>query len=358
MIEMDREHWFVVIMAGGRGERFWPQSRESLPKQCLKVFSDKTLIEETFSRLERLIPKERIYIVTNQELSEKIGQVLPNANFIVEPCAKNTAACIGLSAAKIRAEDKDAVILIETSDHVYKDVDAYIETLETALNEAEQGELVTIGIKPTRPETGFGYIRKGEKKKDAKGENVFLVKEFREKPNLEKAMEFLDSGEFLWNSGLFAFKADKIMEEFKEHMPQLHQGLQKISGSGFDQKVLEETFKSLESISIDYGIMEKEKRIVMVEGRIPWDDVGDWSAMERLFEQDEDNNVFKGKVVAINSGDNIVFSKRLVGLVSVDNLIVVETDDAILVCEKESAQRVKELTKKLEQNEETKKYLK
>jgi mannose-1-phosphate guanylyltransferase len=358
MIEMNREHWFVVIMAGGRGERFWPQSRESLPKQCLKVFSDKTLIEETFFRLERLIPKERIYIVTNQELSEQIKAVIPDAKFIVEPCAKNTAACIGLSAAKIHSLDKEAVILIETSDHVYKDVDAYIETLETALSEAEQGELVTIGIKPTRPETGFGYIRKGDKKKDAKGENVFLVKEFREKPNLEKAIEFLDSGEFLWNSGLFAFKSDKIMEEFKEHMPHLHQGLQKISQANFDEKVMSEVFQGLESISLDYGLMEKEKRIVMVEGRIPWDDIGDWAAMERLFEQDEDYNVFKGNVVSINSGNNIVFSKRLVGLVNVDNLVVVETDDAILVCEKESAQRVKELTKKLEQDEKTRKYLK
>ena len=354
---MDKEHWFVVIMAGGRGERFWPQSRESLPKQCLKVFSDKTLIEETFSRLERLVPKERIFIVTNPDLAKKIKHVLPEANFIVEPCARNTAACIGLSAAKIQALDPKAVILIETSDHVYKDVPAYIQTLETALGEAEKGELVTIGIKPTRPETGFGYIRKGGKKKDAKSENVYLVKEFREKPNLETAIEFLDSGEFLWNSGMFAFKAEKIMEEFKEHMPALHQGLQKISEAKFDDKVLSEVFNGLESISLDYGVMEKEKRIVMVEGRIPWDDIGDWAAMERIFEKDKDKNVFKGKVVSINSEDNIVFSERLVGLIDVDNMIVVETPDAILVCHKESAQMVKELTKKLAQDEKTKKYL-
>jgi mannose-1-phosphate guanylyltransferase len=354
---MEKEHWFVVIMAGGRGERFWPKSRESLPKQCLKVFSDKTLIEETFSRLERLVPKERIYIVTNQELADKIKEFIPDANFIVEPVARNTAACIGLSSAKIQSLDPKAVILIETSDHVYQDVPAYIQTLETALSEAEKGELVTIGIKPTRPETGFGYIRKGGKKKDSKSENVFLVKEFREKPNLEKAIEFIDSGEFLWNSGLFAFKAERIMESFKDHMPELKKGLEEIQEKKFDGGCLEKVFKGLESVSIDYGVMEKEQRIVVVEGKIPWDDIGDWAAMERIFDKDKNNNVFKGAVETVNAKNNIVFSERLVGLVNVENIIVVETPDAVLVCDKESAQRVKDLTKKLGQDEDKKKYL-
>ncbi len=335
---------FVVIMAGGFGERFWPASTKETPKQCLKIFTEKTMIEETVERLTQLIPEKNIFISTGKNLFEPIKKVVPRAKFVLEPIAKNTAACIGLSAIKILSENPEATILVETSDHTYKDNKKYFEHLEIGFKEAEKGKIVLIGITPTRPETGYGYIEKGNKIKD----KLFEVKRFVEKPNKEKAEEFIESKNFLWNSGIFIFKAKVILESFKQFMPNLYQGLMKIKQSNFNEKIMQEVFNGLENISIDYGIMEKELNLSVVEAPIDWDDIGDWTALERKFGKDENQNTLIAPTIAIESKNNIVFGKKLIGLIGVKNLIIVESNDKILICHKNEAQNVKKIVKLIE----------
>ena len=348
---------FGLIMAGGVGERFWPISRKSSPKQCLKILSNKTMIEETINRLEPLINRKNFFVVTSQQLFPSLKKLLPDVNFVIEPFARNTAACIGLGALHIEAVSPEAVMVIETADHVYSNQTAYLDHLRFAVEEARQERIVTVGIKPCRPETGFGYIHKGKLKSNVKGKKSFFVDQFVEKPNPKKAQEFVASKEFLWNSGVFVCKCRAMLKAIEKNMPQLYSGLMEIKRSRFKAETMKQVFQKLPKISIDYGVMEKEKNIVVVEGNFPWDDVGDWAAMERILPKDLDGNVVKGKSVSINSTNNIVFSKKLVALVGVKDFVVVESDDAILVCQKKDSQQLKRLTRKLSEKKEWKKYL-
>ncbi|MEG6567639.1 mannose-1-phosphate guanylyltransferase [Thermoanaerobacterium saccharolyticum] len=345
-----------VIMAGGKGERFWPKSRIKMPKQFLKLYGDKTMIQQTVDRLKRLMPIENIFVVTNIDyaglISDQIRE-LPTENILIEPMGKNTAACIGLAALHTERLDKDSIMVVVPSDHVIKDEGTYLGVLKTAIEKAKSGNnLVTIGIKPQHPETGFGYINFKKITHEILNNNsVHKVERFVEKPDYDTAVKYVESGDYLWNSGMFIWKTSTILNEIKEYMPQLNSALNVIK-ENFDsdeiEKILYEEYSKLESISIDYGIMEKAKNVYVVPGDFGWDDVGSWTSIERLYEKDENGNVIKGNVVSVDTKKCIITgSDKLIATLGIEDVIIVDTEDALLICSKDKAQNVKEVLKEL-----------
>ena len=346
----------VVIMAGGKGERFWPKSRINLPKQFLSLTDDgKSMIQHTVERVKSLVNIENIYVVTNEmykNLVLKHVPDIPEENIIIEPAAKNTAPCIGLAAIHIAKKDINSKMIILPSDHLIKFNEIFIDTLKTALDVVEKGDnLATIGITPNYPETGYGYINftKGESFKDST--NIYEVLRFVEKPNLEKAKEYLTSGQYLWNSGMFVWKASTILKNFKEYLPEIYKGLQKIGKSintGKYEEVLKKEFLNLPSESIDYGIMEKAKNIYVIPGNFGWDDVGSWLSLERINKTNQDGNVITGNVISIKTKNSIIQgSNKLIATIGLEDIVVVDTDDVTLICHKNNTQEVKEVINNL-----------
>lgn len=349
----------AVIMAGGKGERFWPASRTSRPKQFLSLTPDgETMIQKTVRRLKPLVRPEDMYIVTNaayQELAAEQLPEIPEENLIFEPCPRNTAPCIGLAAGIIRKKYDDAVMLVLPSDHLIRSEDMYLDTLRKAALAAEDGtNLVTLGITPTYPETGYGYIRyiRGS------GRNgVYSVEHFAEKPDPETARAYLRDGAYLWNSGMFIWKASSILCNLEQHMPELYAGLLPITqayGTPEFDSVLEERFCTLPAESVDYGIMEKADHIRTIPGSFGWDDVGSWLALERINHTDANGNMLSGDVVSVNSRNCTVSGgERLIAVLGLQNLVIVDTPDALLVCNKNSTQDIKKVLAELkEQNRE------
>ncbi|WP_311062368.1 mannose-1-phosphate guanylyltransferase [Thermoanaerobacterium sp. CMT5567-10] len=345
-----------VIMAGGKGERFWPKSRIKMPKQFLKLYGDKTMIHQTVDRLRRLMPIENIFVVTNIDyaglISDQIPE-LPTENILIEPMGKNTAACIGLAALHTEKLSKDSIMVVVPSDHVIKDEETYLGVLKTAIEKAKSGNnLVTIGIKPQHPETGYGYINFRKITHEILNNNpVHKVERFVEKPDYDTAVKYVESGNYLWNSGMFIWKTSTILNAIKEYMPQLYSALNVIR-EHFDsdeiEKVLYEEYSKLESISIDYGIMEKAKNVYVVPGDFGWDDVGSWTSIERLYEKDENGNVIKGNVVSVDTKKCIITgSDKLIATLGIEDVIIVDTEDALLICSKDKAQNVKEVLKEI-----------
>ena len=341
----------AVIMAGGRGERFWPKSRNSRPKQFLSLTSDgETMIQKTVRRLSPLVAPEDIFIVTNAAYKELVADQLPEVpaeNVLAEPCARNTAPCIAFAAAVIGRKYDDAMMLVLPSDHLIGYENIYIKTLKKAVTVAEQGKnLVTIGITPTYPETGYGYINFGEESGDA-----YAVERFVEKPDLPTAKKYLSSGKYLWNSGMFVWKISSVMANLKEFMPEIYEGALRI-GESFGTDSFEETlvkeFTAFTSESIDFGIMEKASDIYTIPGSFGWDDVGSWLAVERINETDDAKNYIDGDVIAVDSErTTICGGKRLVAAIGVEDIVIVDTDDVVLVCSKNHTQDVKKVITQL-----------
>jgi mannose-1-phosphate guanylyltransferase len=337
---------YAVIMAGGIGSRFWPRSKKKCPKQLLKIFGDHTMIQDTVKRLNGLVENENIYIVTNKQ--QKAGILtqlshLPLNNIIEEPFGRNTAACIGLASILIQKKDPDAVILVLPADHIINNDKEFHNTLLNAANFANDSKgLVTIGIPPTKPETGYGYIQIDEKEVS---DRVHKVLTFAEKPNYATAVRFIESGDFYWNSGMFIWRADVILEEIKNYMPDLHDGLIKIQDS-IDSKKFQETlvnvYGMLKKISIDYGIMEKSKKVHLIKGNFEWSDVGSWEAVYELSPKDEDGNAKVGQVYTEHAHDSYIYSPdKFTAVIGVDNLIVINDKDSLLICRRDNAQDVK-----------------
>jgi len=343
----------IVIMAGGSGKRFWPKSRALFPKQCIPITSSKEMIVETVERLETLVGKKDMYIATGNSIYNKIEQLLPDVNYIVEPVPRNTAACIGLSAITI--SDKDEIMIIETADHTYLDVKAYIENLKAAVEMAKQDKIVLIGIKPTFPHTGLGYIKTG---KSIKEEKIVISKidDFKEKPDSLTASKFLESGNFLWNAGIFVTKVKTILEAIKKHLPKMYDSLIKIKESNFDKKVLEKEFSSIASISIDYGVLEKSDNLAVVEGNFHWDDVGDWGAIERIKKKDLDGNIISGSYEGTATDSIIMGNNKKIIANNIKNTIIVDSEDCLLICKKDRAQDVKKIVSILEKNPGLKRF--
>jgi mannose-1-phosphate guanylyltransferase len=343
----------AVIMAGGKGERFWPKSRNDKPKQFLSLTQDKeTMIQKTVKRLLPIVEKEDIYIVTNASYMHLVEEQLPDIpkeNILSEPFARNTAPCIAYAAAVINKKYDDAVMLVLPSDHLIKYEDIYISTLKKAVKAAKDNKnLITIGITPSYPETGYGYINFGEEKGD-----VFEVKKFVEKPDLKTAKSYLSSGKYLWNSGMFVWKISSIMKNFQEFMPETYKGALRIGesfGTENFQSVLENEFQNFRSESIDFGIMEKADDIYTIPGSFGWDDVGSWLAIERINETDEFKNFTEGDVLMYDTKRTTVCGgKRLIATVGARDIIIVDTDDVLLVCSKNETQDVKQIIAQLKE---------
>lgn len=349
--------YVAVIMAGGKGERFWPKSRSKYPKQFLKLFGNRTMIQHTVDRILPLMPMENIFIVTNANYKGIVEEQLPDLpeeNILVEPVGRNTAPCIGLAAIHAHNKFNNPVMIVLPSDHMILDVPKFQKMLQDAANLAKKKKaLVTLGIKPDKPETGYGYIKfHGEQFKGA-----YEVERFVEKPDKETAGAYLESGQYLWNSGMFIWNTSTILQEIKKHLPETYEKLltiEKALGKENYEEVLKKEFPTMLSISIDYGVMEKAQNIYVYPSEFGWDDVGSWTALERINEKDSQQNVLNGNVINLDSKGCIVEGNdKLIATIGVEDLIIVDTEDALLVCKKEQAQRIKELLAKLKSNNYT-----
>jgi len=351
----------ALIMAGGRGERFWPRSRVDLPKQFLSLTGDgKTMIQLTVERILPLVDMEDVFIATNECYRHLVRQQLPQIpeeNILCEPVGRNTAPCIGLGAEHIAKKHGDALMMVLPSDHLIKLEDVFRQTLADACEIAGQGEnLVTLGITPDYPETGYGYI----KFKNAESGKALSVERFVEKPDLQTAKEYLASGQYLWNSGMFIWKVSSILNNIKRFLPDMYDGLETIEhaiGTSREDKVLHDTFGDLESVSVDYGIMEKANNIYTLAGNFGWDDVGSWLAVERIQPVSEDGNAVTGNVVSVNTRNCIIQgTDKLIATVGLEDVIVVDTADALLICRKENAGEIKKVLEAL-RNTDRNQYL-
>ena len=343
----------ALIMAGGRGERFWPKSRKNLPKQFLSLTDDgKTMIQLTVERILPLVNMEDIYIATNRDYKALVQQQLPEIpeeNILCEPVGKNTAPCIGLGAVHMQKKYGDAIMMVLPSDHLIKYTSIFVNTLSDACEVAEQGEnLVTLGITPDAPETGYGYIKFMPDKTLGR---AFAVERFVEKPNLETAKTYVASEQYLWNSGMFIWKVSTILDNMKTYLPETYEGLERIQaaiGTEQQETVLEKEFYEFQSESIDYGIMEKAKNIYILTGAFGWDDVGSWLAVGRIKASNEFGNVVSGHVVTVNTKNSIIQGgEKLIATVGLQDVIVVDTEDALLICDKDSAGDIKKVLENL-----------
>lgn len=339
-----------VIMAGGAGIRLWPLSRKSRPKQILRLFNGTSLLRQSYERIAAILKPEQIHVITNQMHLSMVAKELPElpeSNLIGEPVGRDTAAAVGLSAAVIAAKDPEAVIGIFTADHIITPMDRFSAAVERAFVTAEtQGDaLVTMGIRPSRPDTNYGYIRRGKSISDG----VFEVEKFAEKPSIATAMRYLSSGEYYWNSGMFTWKASAILGELKEHLPQTREAVGKIAdvwnSQGRDD-ALESLYPTMLKISIDFAVMEKAKRVLAVEMDCHWVDVGSFPALEAVVDADRDGNVqLCERVMHLGSRGNIVVSEdtHLIATVGVEDLVIVHSPDATLICKRRDATAIKEL---------------
>ena len=349
----------AVIMAGGSGTRFWPQSREKMPKQLLKLSGDRTMIQQTVDRCSGLIRPEHSWIVTNAVQATATSNQLPeipSENVLVEPQARNTAPCVGLAAIHALHRDPDAVMLIMPADHVISTSGEFQNAVKQAADvvETQPDRLVMFGIAPTFPSTGFGYIERGSALQDV--EHAFEVAAFHEKPQLQLAEQYVASGNFYWNCGIFCWKAETILNQLLQHEPDTYQRLQRIGqviGQDAYNRVLGEEFPQMNSISIDCAVLERATGATVIEAPFRWDDVGSWLAVPRLAEQDESGNTIEGPFVGVDTKDCIVRTpeNHLVATLGVSDLIIVQTDDATLVAHKRDSERIKELLLKLKEQD-------
>ncbi|MFC6231001.1 mannose-1-phosphate guanylyltransferase [Paenibacillus allorhizosphaerae] len=345
----------AVIMAGGKGERFWPKSRTHLPKQFLNISGNKSMIQQTISRLENLIDIKQIFIVTNELYAELIrAQIphLPHDNIIIEPIGRNTAPCVGLASIIIEAKYPDSTMVVLPSDHIIENEDGFIKILKTAVEVAQKdNNLVTLGIKPVYPETGYGYIESTKQIQHINELEVHKVNKFVEKPDFQTAQEYLASGNFFWNSGIFIWKTSVIRNYIKLFMPEMHDLLETMK-CAFNKEdknqVIRSEFIKMPDQSIDYGIMEKAENIYVIPCVFGWDDVGSWTALDRINDRDENGNVIKGNILNIDTKRCIIESNgKLIATLGIEDLIVVDTEDVTLICTKDKAQEVKLLLKEL-----------
>lgn len=347
----------AVIMAGGSGTRFWPQSRQRLPKQLLKLAGDRTMIQQTLDRCAGLVDHASFWVVTNSVQVEKTREQLPELpaeNVLTEPCARNTAPCVGLSAIHALHRDPEAILFIMPADHVISPIDVFQAATRKAVDvvQADASRLVLFGITPSFPATGYGYIERGGLMEGHDG--VFDVESFREKPALELAEQYVGAGNFYWNCGIFCWKAATIMEHLQQYEPESWQRLQTIAqaiGTPEYDAVLAAEFPQMNSISIDYAVLERASGVTVLEAPYNWDDVGSWLAVPRLAGTDDQGNTIDGDVVSIDTSNTIVRTTddHLVATLGVEDLIIVHTPDATLVARRDDSERIKQILAELKE---------
>ena len=360
--QADKLH--VVIMAGGTGTRFWPFSRKRLPKQFLSLGGDVSLLEQTVTRLGSLVPPERVWVITNAAYVSRVREeipAIPAAQVIGEPVGRNTAPCIALAAHRIAADDPTAALLVCPADHKISPEAKFSDDVRRALEalseyDSERDPLsITFGIAPRYPSTGFGYVERGESlslENSTQGAGLYQVARFREKPDAERAREFVASGKFYWNSGIFVWSARGIGSLIETHLPELANGIQALSvdaSSAGWEAALDVHFKGLPSVSIDYGVLEQARKVAVVEATFDWDDVGSWAALEKYAARDSSGNGILGKHVGVDTKDCLVVGReRMITTIGVEDLVIVETEDAVLVCRRDQTEKVKELVGELD----------
>jgi mannose-1-phosphate guanylyltransferase len=340
---------YAVIMAGGSGTRFWPRSREAWPKQLLNLVNDRSMLQNTVDRMTALVPKENLYVVATRLHAEAIREQLrdlPPGNILIEPKGKNTAPCIGLAALYVRRRDPEAVMVALPADHLIQDEPEFLRLLRKAAELATRHDaLVTLGIQPSYPSTGYGYIQFGEPV--AGDGEAFWVRTFAEKPTYEVAKRFLESGDFLWNSGIFIWKVSTILQQIEEHLPELYEGLLEIEaklGTPAEEETVHRVYCQIRSISIDYGVMEKAQRVIVLKATFGWNDLGSWEEIYKISRKDADGNAVTGEVLPLDTKNCLIDSPhRLIATLGVEDLVIVDAGDAILICRRDRAQDVREL---------------
>jgi len=355
----------AVIMAGGFGKRLWPESNINHPKQFLAIKNKESFIQATYRRASQLVGAENTYLILREELKDKVLSHIPSlspSQLITEPVGRDTAPCIGFSATWIKKKKGDVPIVVLPSDHLIEEEDKFNKVMSAAIKQAEKEYLIAIGIKPTRAETGYGYLQLGEKIGEISGTFFYKLKRFTEKPSQKKAKEFFESGNFLWNAGIFVWRPSIILEEIKKYLPQLYEGLEKIQkflDTPEEEKVKREIYPNLPKISIDYAVMEKTDKAIAVPGDFFWDDIGDWQALERIFSKDKQGNIMKGLVKGIESVGSTFINRenKILGVIGLSNIIVINCDKGLLIVKKELSQKVKDLVNAILEDENLKKYL-
>jgi mannose-1-phosphate guanylyltransferase len=349
------ERAYAVILAGGSGTRFWPLSRRKRPKQLLRLFDRATLLEQTVTRVRGFIPPRRIYVFTNDLVRREVVRLLPSiprTQIVAEPASRNTAPTIGLAAHEILARDPDGLMVVLPSDHIILKSAAFRRALRTACRlAATEGRSVSLGLKPTRPDTGYGYVRLGALEARMGDHEVYQVKKFTEKPPLKVARRYLASGRYLWNGGMFVWRASTLIANLERYMPEMARGLARIAAAGGVRAAatLRRLYPRLEKISIDYALMEKISGLSAVAADLGWSDVGSWAVAYELSPKDRKGNVKPENSLTLDSRANmLVSSKKFVVAVGVRDLVVVETDDALLVCARERSQDVGKAVQELE----------
>lgn len=348
---------YALVLAGGKGTRLYPLSRTTQPKQFLKLINGKSFLVNTVERITPLIGSDNIYVVTNQDYVDKIKTELSDIspdNIFTEPENKETATCIGLSAVKLLKKDNDAIMVVLPSDHHIEGKKEYLDVLSEAIDIANRRRgIVTVGINPTRPETGYGYIEMGER--IVSSEAAYKIARFTEKPNIEVAKDFLLKGTYLWNSGMFIFRADVILREIEKYLPRMYKSLMEIYqhiGEEDEEKVVREQYNLIDGISIDFGVMQRTRKAYVIKGNFAWDDIGSFSALSRYLNQYSSNNISRNVYVQDCENCSIFGDKNLIIGFGIKDLVVVDAGDVILVMDKNKDQEIKHLLNDLNTNEQ------
>ncbi len=354
------EHFYAVIMAGGGGTRLWPLSRQTRPKQMLSLFDERSLFQTAVERLDGILPVQQILVVTVEDQAAELRQQVPEIpaeNYLLEPMPRGTASVVGLAAVALQQRDPEAVMAILTSDHYMANEGRFRQLLAAAYDVAQDGYLVTLGIEPSFPATGYGYIRQGEQVGEYQDMSVFKVDKFIEKPDQERAAAMLASGDHAWNSGMFVWRVDRILEEFNRQMPELAETLEAIAavwGTPRQNETLQRLWPAIEPETIDYGIMEGARRVAVIPAAgLGWSDVGSWDSLFDVLKGDDHGNiVMGGEHVGLDTQQSLIYMsqpRRLIVTIGVKDLVVVDTGDVLLVCHKDQAQSVRKVVDRLKE---------
>ncbi len=349
---------YAVVMAGGGGTRLWPKSRENHPKQMHALTSLKPLVQEMTERLERIVGEDHVYIITNSHHKPAIAGVMPHVagRILVDPYRRDTAACIGLAAVYLSKIDPNAVMGVFASDHFISLEDRFANVVKAAEKLAQDGHVVTIGIRPTGPEIGYGYIEAGASFANIGNCQALKVKRFVEKPNLEKAKEYLAAGNYFWNSGMFVWNIPTVLRLFEQHLPDIYARLMRIRdaiGTLDEDRIVDSEYEQMQRISVDFGIMEKLDDLLVIPGDFEWNDIGSWATVCDIADKDAHGNASKGPHIGIDTHGCLIVGAegKIVATIGVEDLIIVDTDDALLICRRDRAQDVKKVVDKLKEME-------
>ncbi len=348
----------AVVMAGGSGTRFWPKSRRNRPKQLLRLYGDSTMLQQTVDRIAPMVAPERTWIITGADQAAAVRSQLPGlptANVVAEPCPRDTAACVGLAAAIVAGQDADGTMIVMPADHVISPPEKFLATVRAALGvvDADPSTFLTFGIRPTRPETGYGYIERGESLGDREGIALHKVVQFREKPDRATAERFVAEGRFAWNSGIFVWRARAILDALATHRPRIAEALDRIRpalGTSDEARAIAREYPSIEKVPIDKAVMEKAPNVRVLEVVYDWNDVGDWRALAELVPPDALGNTIQGPVVAVDTRGSIIVADdgHLIAALGVENLVIVHSAGATLVARKDQLDRLKSLVEGLD----------